>query len=271
MGRSVKVVMRLSSLSLPLLLSILTRWVVSKPARSRSGIVGGDEVVAHSIPWQVSLQLTDYDDWHYCGGALLTDSVVVTVAHCCYQLDMSVVKAVAGEHDLYADEGTEQSAGVASYQYHELYDPYTMENDICLIQLDTPLRLNSAVNVVKRAGPTDSFSGVGRVSGWGDLYEGGVMPDVLMGVEVPLLTDGECRLDYGDQSIKDSMLCAGDTGKDACQGDSGGPLTCSASLDILCGLVSWGLGCGREGYPGVYTEVAFFSDWIDQTAVKIQS
>ena len=138
---------------------------------------------------------------------------MVTVAHCCYQLDMSVVKVVAGEHDLYAEEGTEQSAGVGSYWYHELYDPYTQENDICLLQLEHPLSLNAEVNVVKRAGPGDSFSEDGRVSGWGDLYEGGVMPDVLMSVEVPLWSDQECRQDYGDQAITDSMLCAGDTGK----------------------------------------------------------
>ena len=157
--------------------------------------------------------MTDYDDWHYCGGALLTDSMVVTVAHCCYQLDMSVVKVAAGEHDLYVEEGTEQSAAVGSYWVHELYDPYTRENDICLLQLETPLSLNPAVNVVKRAGPADSFSGLARVSGWGDLYEGGVMPDVLMMVEVPLWSDQQCRLDFGEEAISDSMLCAGDTGK----------------------------------------------------------
>ena len=31
---------------------------------------------------------------------------------------------------------------------------------------------------------------------------------------------------------------------------------------MLAGVVSWGLGCGKAGYPGVFTEVAHYLDWI---------
>ena len=52
-------------------------------------------------------------------------------------------------------------------------------------------------------------------------------------------------------------------GKDACQGDSGGPLICDINdTATLMGVVSWGIKCNQEGFPGVYSNVIYFHDWI---------
>ena len=64
------------------------------------------------------------------------------------------------------------------------------------------------------------------------------------------------------------MLCAGEKGKGACDGDTGGPLVDSGNY--LVGVVSWGNACSDTGYIGVYTEVSYFVDWINETMSQIR-
>lgn len=80
---------------------------------------------------------------------------------------------------------------------------------------------------------------------------------------------------YGSQNrhVSRSQICAGgEKGKDSCKGDSGGPLmgdfldSRGYSFTYLAGLVSYGpQECGKENWPGVYTRVANYLDWIEQT------
>ena len=84
-------------------------------------------------------------------------------------------------------------------------------------------------------------------------------------MNVPVVSDEECNVSYsGTNEIQDSMICAGlpEGGKDSCQGDSGGPFVCGEDVS---GIVSWGVGCARPGYPGVYTQTSYFVDWIMET------
>ena len=38
--------------------------------------------------------------------------------------------------------------------------------------------------------------------------------------------------------------------------------TLKAGVPTLSGIISWGLGCARIGYPGVYTDIRMYRDWI---------
>ena len=60
------------------------------------------------------------------------------------------------------------------------------------------------------------------------------------------------------------MICASSGCKDTCYGDSGGPMIYFINgRPVLAGVTSWGHDkCGTAGYPGVYTEVADYVNWI---------
>ena len=148
---------------------------------------------------------------------------------------------------------------------HEDYHAFTTSNDLSLLQFSSPLTFNDFVQPIALPEAGHTATGDCIVSGWGTLTEGGNTPTVLMKVTVPVVTDEECRDAYGESKVEDSMICAGLTegGKDSCQGDSGGPFVCSdTGSSYLAGVVSWGYGCARPAYPGVYAEVSYFVDWI---------
>ena len=150
---------------------------------------------------------------------------------------------------------------------HEDYDSWTIQNDICLLELDGQADFGSDVigGITLPDEDQDYEEGTECVvSGWGTTAEGGSLGKVLMKVTVFIVSDEECGLAYGASEISDSMLCAGVSGggRDSCQGDSGGPLMCGGPPYELSGIVSWGYGCGEPGYPGVYTQTSYFVQWI---------
>uniref|UniRef100_A0A8B9ZT91 Peptidase S1 domain-containing protein n=1 Tax=Anas zonorhyncha TaxID=75864 RepID=A0A8B9ZT91_9AVES len=228
-----------------------------------SRIIGGEEAVPYSWPWQVSIQISNE---HICGGAVLAKEWVVTAAHCFNSKDLWMV--VTGLHDL-----TEQE--YRQYIIHPSFNKTTMDSDIALLQLAKPLEFNHYVRPVCLPAKDEVIqpSTVCIVTGWGTHEEG--MYKKLRQLEVPILVLDRCQTYYINlpSKVTQRMICAGfplEEGKDSCtQGDSGGPLVCPSEDDsrfyTLHGITSWGSGCGRKSYPGVYTNIAFFVDWIKQT------
>lgn len=92
-------------------------------------------------------------------------------------------------------------------------------------------------------------------------------------MEVPILSNFDCKKSaYAASRITDNMLCAGfkEGKKDSCQGDSGGPLHVidnSTMIHQIVGVVSWGDGCAKENYPGVYARVNRYGTWIRDNTI----
>uniref|UniRef100_A0A8C5SD24 Peptidase S1 domain-containing protein n=1 Tax=Laticauda laticaudata TaxID=8630 RepID=A0A8C5SD24_LATLA len=206
-------------------------------------IVGGYTCQRNSVPYQVSLNI----GYHICGGSLIHDQWVLSAAHCFKSaINSKGTFFLPDGHRTYNirnPEGDEQIIKAEKIIVHPSYNSWLLDHDIMLIKLEKPAELS------KR---------------WGNTLTDGVnYPDFLQCLYAPILSDEECKAAYPGQ-ISESMVCIGylEGGKDSCQGDSGGPVACDGFLQ---GIVSWGIGCALPGYPGVYTKVCRYVDWIHET------
>nr|XP_056704771.1 anionic trypsin-like [Euleptes europaea] len=219
-------------------------------------IVGGYTCARNSAPYQVSLNA----GYHFCGGSLINDRWVLSAAHC-YK---SRIEVRLGEHDIMQIEGDEQFVSSEKVIRHPRYNSWLLDNDIMLIKLSDHAEVSSRIAPITLPQGCAAPGTECLISGWGNTLSGGAnYPDLLQCVEAPILSHSECENAYPGQ-ITDNMICVGylEGGKDSCQGDSGGPVVCEGALH---GIVSWGIGCALPGYPGVYTKVCNYNDWIQET------
>ncbi|XP_078037024.1 trypsin-1-like [Augochlora pura] len=227
------------------------------PPLPDSRIVGGDPVDISKHPHQLSLQTTG----HICGASIISSKWAVTAGHCVGSA-ASRYSLRAGNND--KNKGTRHT--VKNIIRHPQYNSQTIDYDIALIEVNEPFKFSSSVKAVQLASAEPPSGKVVEVTGWGALREGGSTSALLQKVSIPIVDRKQCEDAYSRMNgITDRMICAGITqgGKDSCQGDSGGPLT---SGGTLYGIVSWGYGCAKPKYPGVYTNVAKLRSWIKQNS-----
>ncbi|MGV9251047.1 serine protease [Streptomyces sp. NPDC003697] len=241
--------------------------VTASSAGADSVVIGGFPVDVSQSPWTVALASRDRFGGtragQFCGGVAVGRTTVLTAAHC---LGREVLGApptpdfriISGRTDLLSQQGKE--IPVRRVWVNPRYDGARNSGDFAVITLARPVPASA---VIAMAGPGDTAYAPGTsalVYGWGDTTGGSAYAHTLRAAPVHVLSDAECRRAYpggaGESAyVPATMLCAGEKegGHDACQGDSGGPLVARGKL---IGLVSWGIGCGRAGSPGVYTRVS---------------
>jgi len=247
-------------------------------------IVGGEPAAITEVPWQVALLRAGEEptwDRQSCGGSIIAAEWILTAAHCVVPspgvstttTDPDSLIVLSGTADLSKeDQGTGLQSNVRAIIVHPDYDDESKANDIALIRLTTPLQLGPTQQAIAlptfsnwpAAGTEALISGWGNASATSSLY-----PTKLRKATIEVVA-GPGASTCGDYEagryLPDSMLCAGipvSGGIDSCQGDSGGPLAISVEgTYYLAGVTSWGRGCARPGYPGLYARVTSYLPWI---------
>lgn len=233
-------------------------------------IVGGIEAKEGAWPWMVALVYAGRDSHkgQFCGGALIDEQWIVTAAHCTEGLAPEEMEVVLNTNNL-ADNSGERFT-VNRIIEHENYNPYTNDSDIALLHL-TEEAVYETIPLVQSSDPNRLTVPMTRATaiGWGSTaYYGGYDPEELRQVTVLIVPPRIALRAYGVNGYTINMIAAGvpNGGKDTCSGDSGGPLMVLDSSGenwVLAGITSWGTGCARPGYPGVYTRVSRFTTWVE--------
>jgi len=233
-------------------------------AEEHRRIIGGSVVSAHSEPYVLSLQSGGS---HFCGAVLVSASRAITTASCMAGAGGEVY-AVAGAHNIKQNESSQQTKQVSQVIMFPNYNHRTRQHDIAVLKLSGSFSLNNYVQTIALPSHRNNewlHSGAQvRTCGWGNTrYPGHNFPATLHCVNVNIVSVGDCnRRNVYNGAILKGMQCAGVNGggKDACQGDDGGPIKYN---NQVVGLPSWGTGCALAQYPGVFTDVAQYRNWID--------
>ncbi|KAM8912854.1 transmembrane protease serine 12 [Lycaon pictus] len=247
-----------------------------------SRIVGGTAAQIGAWPWVVSLQIQSGRILaHICGGSLVKNNWVLTAAHCTKDTrDPLMWRAVIGTNNINVHHPHSKKIKVKAIIIHPGFNLETFVNDIALFHLKKAVRYNEYIQPICL--PFDIFQKLDQntkcfISGWGRTEEEGNITDVLQEAEVHYISRKICGSEqsYG-KFIPNTSFCAGaeDGIFDTCRGDSGGPLMCyfpEHKRFFVMGITSFGYGCGRKNFPGVYCGPSFYQKWLTDHLYRASS
>uniref|UniRef100_A0A1A9ZZ96 CLIP domain-containing serine protease n=1 Tax=Glossina pallidipes TaxID=7398 RepID=A0A1A9ZZ96_GLOPL len=265
-------------------------------------IYGGNVTKIDEFPWMTLIRYqTGLNTFgFFCGGTLINSRYVLTAGHCLKHPDMPAswqvysvrlgewnietnpdcVEDVRGKKDCappHKDILIEYAIAHANY----VANSKDQFNDIALIRLIesaeytffiAPICLPTSEDLRSKSFVNTTMD----VAGWG-LTEKKVPSSVKLKIMVDVWNISSCQSTYRTFQMpinEEIQLCAGGAPSiDTCRGDSGGPLMTTQKINgreayYVVGVVSYGpRPCGLQGWPGVYTRVGQYINWIKSNLV----
>lgn len=247
--------------------------------------IGAQEARDGEFPWHVALVFeppAGSRSFGRCGGAHLGGGWILTAAHCVddHAHEPDAIDVLSGSLSITLPAHAVRADRVILHPCHHSPRRGVEVEDLALVHAELPADMAT----IALAGPdddaaleTDAHERTLHAAGFGLLKAGGgrnELADWLMRVELPFVAPATCgaAISYGGSFLRPVMLCAGDAMRDTCSADSGGSLTSSPTAPaLLHGIVSWGRGCAMNRFPGVYTRVSHYRDWIEASIATAEA
>jgi len=236
--------------------------------RPQNRIVGGEEAIPHSIPYQAFIE-TEKDGGSYiCGGTLLNKRYVLTAMHCL--VDVTKITVKLGKHALHQDSEATQKFSVTVISRDD-YNDWSLINDIAILKLDRDAELDdyAVIPACLPSNLNELYVGkTAKASGWGEIIDRGSTSNVLKETDVTILAQSDQKCKWSGEKARDkppTQMCAYRNKTSVCRGDSGGPLAVQENGKYtVVGIVSYSDpdGCTQPGHADVYTRVTKYMDWI---------
>ncbi|KRX47703.1 Serine protease 30 [Trichinella murrelli] len=235
-------------------------------------IVGEWVARPYSFPWTVHVLAHISGFWYEsCVGSLISfdytnaSDTVLTSSHCVRVnnrlVDANAITVTAGAFNIRElNEPHRVTSKVLAYMSDNFGD-VSKPNDVALLRLKVKIPHSHYISSVCL--PYHSYQEMpwGEtcfLSGWG--FTRGRPLSELRQVGIPILRKSNCRFtDAYD------IFCAGDMGGGnySFQIDSGGPLVCKLNDSyVQIGIVSFGYNHAGKHYPGIFSNVPFYVNWI---------
>ncbi|XP_045454277.1 trypsin, alkaline A-like [Melitaea cinxia] len=240
-------------------------------------VLNGSPTTIQNYPILAQLLLDVWGTQNYiqhCAGVILTSRHVISTAHC-FQYNENTGRNYSNSQYWRIRVGsTYRTRGgvmhkVKTIVLHYGFDKTYYINDIAVVVVARKFNIGSLIKQATIVKPNTELApnSICTLVGWGATQKNGPQPDQLQQTMMLTIDQEDCKVRYQaiGAIIMNSMMCAGSTdidGIDGCYGDSGGPLIYKG---VVVGLVSFGYACGIRYYPGVYTKVSHYTNWIINT------